>query len=157
LSSVKVLEDISPSLQDYLEAIFHLEKTNRVARAKDIAAEMNVKRGTVTGALKALSEHKLINYSPYNYITLTPKGRRLAGELVQRHDILKEFFIMFLQLDPEVADANACRVEHAIDPLAFERLVYFVEFMKNCPRAGDDWLQAFTRFCHDGSQPDNCE
>ena len=157
MSSVKVLEDISPSLQDYLEAIFHLEKTNRVARAKDIAEEINVKRGTVTGALKALSEHKLINYSPYNYITLTPKGRRLAGELVQRHDILKEFFIMFLQLAPEVADANACRVEHAIDPAVFERLLHLVEFMKNCPRAGDDWLKAFTRFCHDGSKPDNCE
>jgi DtxR family Mn-dependent transcriptional regulator len=154
LASVKVLEDISPSLQDYLETIFHLQEANRVARARDIAEEMKVKRGTVTGALKALSEHKLIHYTPYNYITLTSKGRKLARELVYRHETLKEFFIRVLRLDPEDADANACRIEHAIDPLAFERLVHFVEFMKNCPRAGDDWLAAFARFCHDASDSD---
>jgi DtxR family Mn-dependent transcriptional regulator len=154
LASVTALEDISPSLQDYLETIFHLEEANRVARAKDISEEMNVKRGTVTGALKALSEHELINYTPYNYITLTSKGRKLARELVLRHETLKEFFIRVLRLDPAVADANACRIEHAIDPLAFGRLVHFVEFMKNCPRAGDDWLAAFARFCNDESDSD---
>lgn len=157
MGSIKVLEDLSSSLQDYLEAIFHLEKANRVARAKDIADEMNVQRGTVTGALKALSEHKLINYTPYNYITLTPKGRRLAKEVVCRHETLKEFFIMALRMDPEDADANACRVEHAIDPIAFERLVSFLEFLKSCPRAGDDWLESFARFCHEEVRSEDCE
>jgi len=58
------LEGLSASLEDYLEVIFHLEKSNRVARAKDIADQMNVQRASVTGALKALAGKGLINYSP---------------------------------------------------------------------------------------------
>jgi len=49
---------LSASLEDYLEVIFHLEKENRVARAKDIAEQMNVQRASVTGALKALGGHR---------------------------------------------------------------------------------------------------
>ena len=64
-------EGLSASLEDYLEVIFHLEQSNRVARAKDIADQMNVQRASVTGALKALSGRGLINYSPYSFITLT--------------------------------------------------------------------------------------
>jgi DtxR family Mn-dependent transcriptional regulator len=158
MEPIKVLEDLSHSLQDYIEVIFHLENTHRVARAKDIAEKMSVKRGTVTGALKALSERDLINYTPYNYITLTATGRRLAKELVRRHETLREFFILVFQMDPEDADANACRMEHVIDPEAFERFVHFLEFLKNCPRAGDDWLEAFARFCTESdNQADDCE
>jgi Mn-dependent DtxR family transcriptional regulator len=53
---------LSESLEDYLETILDLEKTNKVARVKDIAEKMGVLRGSVTGALKNLAEKKLINY-----------------------------------------------------------------------------------------------
>jgi len=151
------LEGLSASLEDYLEVIFHLEKSNRVARAKDIADQMNVQRASVTGALKALAAKGLINYSPYSYITLTPAGRSIAQDVIRRHDILKEFFIIALQLSPEDADANACRIEHAINPIAVDRLVSLVEFMKMCPRTGVDWFDAFARYCRKGSRSSDCE
>ncbi len=151
------MEGLSASLEDYLEVIYHLEKANRVARAKDIAEQMNVQRASVTGALKTLASRGLINYSPYKYITLTSEGRDAALEVIRRHDILKEFFITALRLNPERADANACRIEHAIGPLAIERLVQFLEFIKTCPRAGTDWLQAFSNFCQTEGNPTDCE
>ncbi len=43
--------------------------------------------------------------------------------------------------------ATACRMEHAIDPKTVERLVCFIEYIHTCPRAGDEWLKSFTRFC----------
>lgn len=152
-----VAEGLSASLEDYLEVIFHLEQANRVARAKDIADQMHVQRASVTGALKALASKALINYSPYSYITLTPDGREVAREIIHRHNTLKDFFITALQLDPEQAEANAFRIEHAIDPLAIEKLVQFVEFIKNCPRAGSDWFDAFSRYCQRNAMPTNCE
>jgi DtxR family transcriptional regulator, Mn-dependent transcriptional regulator len=151
------IESLSPSLEDYLEVIFHLEQTHRVARAKDIADHMSVQRASVTGALKALSSRGLINYSPYSYITLTGTGRSIAQDVIHRHDTLKEFFMTALQLEPEQAEANACRIEHAIGPAAIDRLVDFLEFIKNCPRAGSDWLAAFASFCRHGIQPANCK
>lgn len=149
-------EALSASLEDYLEVIFHLEQSNRVARAKDIADQMNVQRASVTGALKALSGRGLINYSPYSYITLTVTGREIARDVIRRHRALKEFFMSMLQLSPEEAEANACRIEHAIDPQAIERLVRFLEFIKLCPRTGLDWFDAFARFCRKGTKTSDC-
>jgi len=152
-----IAEGLSASLEDYLEVIFHLERSNRVARAKDIADQMNVQRASVTGALKALAGRGLINYSPYSYITLTSTGRNIARDIIRRHEALKEFFITALQLDQEQAEANACRIEHAIDPVAIDRLLQFVQFIQICPRTGLDWFQAFTRYCQKGTKSSNCE
>jgi DtxR family Mn-dependent transcriptional regulator len=151
-----MIENLSSSMEDYLEVIFHLEQAHRVARAKDIADQMNVQRASVTGALRALAGRGLINYSPYSFVTLTSAGRDLARDIIRRHDTLKEFFIVALQLDPEQAEANACRIEHAIGPGAIERLVDFMEFIRDCPRAGSDWLAAFANFCRDGIRADHC-
>lgn len=148
---------LSASLEDYLEVIFHLEQSNRVARAKDIADQMNVQRASVTGALKALAGRGLINYSPYSFITLTPSGRDIARDVIRRHRVLKEFFMSTLQLGPEDAEANACRIEHAIDPSAIERLVRFLEFISICPRTGADWFDGFARFCKHGLPTSDCQ
>lgn len=152
-----VTDGLSASLEDYLEVIFHLERSNRVARAKDIADQMNVQRASVTGALKALAGRGLINYSPYSYITLTPIGRDIARDVIHRHEALKDFFITALHLGPEQAEANACRIEHAIDPEAIDRIVHFLKFLKLCPRVGEDWFEAFNRYCQQGIQSSNCE
>jgi DtxR family transcriptional regulator, Mn-dependent transcriptional regulator len=151
------VEGLSASLEDYLEVIFHLEESNRVARAKDIADQMNVQRASVTGALKALAGRGLINYSPYSYITLTSAGRKIARDIIHRHNTLREFFIIALQLTPEEAEANACRMEHSIDPSAVDRLVHFMEFIKTCPRTGNDWFSAFARYCRRGGHNSNCK
>jgi DtxR family Mn-dependent transcriptional regulator len=71
---------LSENLEDYLETILSLEKTNKVARVKDIAEKMGVLRGSVTGALKSLVEKGFINYEPYSYITLTKKGAAIARD-----------------------------------------------------------------------------
>lgn len=152
----EITEGLSASLEDYLEVIFHLEQSHRVARAKDIADQMNVQRASVTGALKSLAGRGLINYSPYSYITLTTTGRSIARDIIRRHETLKDFFTTALQLNPEEAEANACRIEHAIDPVAIDRLVSFLEFIKICPRTGIDWFEAFARFCQRGTQTSDC-
>ena len=89
------LELLSSNMEDYLEAIFHISQKKQAARAKDIADRLKVNKSSVTGALRSLSEKGLVNYAPYDIITLTTKGKRLAIEIVRRHDALKEFFINF--------------------------------------------------------------
>jgi len=138
---------LSESLEDYLEIILDLEKTKKVARTKDIAGKMGVKRGTVSGALKSLEEKGLINYKPYSFITLTQKGARIANEITRRHAVLKDFLFRVLQIDAEKSDAVACRMEHAMDKSSIDMLVRFIEFIDTCPRTGADWVQAFVDYC----------
>lgn len=139
--------DLSESMENYLEVILALEKETKVARAKDIAERLQVQRGSVTGALKSLSEKGLINYAPYSFITLTTEGKRIAREITHRHHVLKDFLLNVLQIDPKTAEDNACRMEHAIDKKTIDRLILFIEYIHVCPRAGEDWLKSFFNYC----------
>lgn len=143
--------ELSESLENYLEVILDLEQSQKVARAKDIADRLNVQRGSVTGALKNLAEKGYINYAPYSFITLTPKGMKVAKDITFRHSALKEFFLRVLQIDPETAEETACRMEHAVDKKTIDRLVCFIDYVFSCPRAGEAWIQSFVNYCDSGS------
>ncbi len=138
---------MSDSLEDYLEAIFHIEQAKQAARAKDIARRMNVKGSSVTGALQALARRKLINYSPYDLITLTEKGRKAAGDVVRRHTALRRFFIDVLDADPKEAESGACRMEHALPHGIMKRLIGFVEYLSSGRKeAGAELIEDFKNY-----------
>lgn len=122
---------LSESLEDYLETILRLETSNKVARVKDIAEHMGVLRGAVTQALRKLSQMELVNYEPYSFITLTPKGLSIAKEISEHHKIIKDFLTKVLKVSPEKAELNACRIEHAMDPDIVDRLVVFMETFRD--------------------------
>jgi DtxR family transcriptional regulator, Mn-dependent transcriptional regulator len=148
----KTEKRLSESLEDYLEIILDLEKSNKVARAKDIAEKMDVLRGSVTGVLKTLAQKGLINYEPYSFITLTKKGSAIAKEITRRHNVIKAFLQNVLLLDADRAEENACRMEHAMDKTATDRLVQFIDYVYQCPRTGDDWVHAFVNYYSKGEK-----
>lgn len=148
---------LSGSLEDYIEAIYHLEGENRVARAKDIGARLGVRGSSVTGALRSLAARKLVNYAPYEVITLTAEGEAIARDVVQRHEVLRDFFVRVLAVNEEDANDAACQIEHAISPVVFQRFVEFVEFLETCPRAGNKWIEGFGFHCGAARTKEGCE
>ncbi|MFH2092769.1 MAG: metal-dependent transcriptional regulator [Pseudomonadota bacterium] len=128
-------EQLSESLEDYLETILGLQTTKTVARSKDIAEKLDIKRGSVTGMLKKLAKNKLVNYEPYGYVTLTPEGRKIALEIERRHIFLKDFLFRILQVDEETADRTACQMEHAMDKQTFKKFRDFVKKIDTCPHS----------------------
>jgi DtxR family Mn-dependent transcriptional regulator len=148
---------LSASLEDYLEALYWEILDNGVARVKDIAVKLNVRKASVTGALRVLAEKRLVNYTPYEAITLTFLGKQLAKEVVYRHETIRDFFINVLSIDKETADKAACKLEHAIPKMVLERLADFADFVKKCPRAGNSWISGFGYFCDDSCRDDYCE
>jgi len=145
---------LTSSQEDYLEAILLLVRRGQVARVRDIAKLLNVGMPSVTAALKALSKRELVNYDPYQVITLTDRGQEVAEGVSRRHDLLNRFFVDVLGLDEATAEANACRMEHAVDSALVERLTKFVEFIHDCPRAGEDWVGEFAAYCSKGETGD---
>ena len=148
---------LSGSLEDYLEVIFHLVSEKQVARVKDIARRLGVRSSSVTGALRSLSSRGLINYTPYDVITLTPKGRVAAKDVVRRHEVLRDFFVKVLAIDFQEADEAACKMEHSLSRHIFERFIEFVEFVEVCPRGGSTWPERFEDYCHHGRDAEHCE
>ena len=149
-------EPLSSNMEDYLEAIFHISEQKQAARAKDIADRMQVNKSSVTGALRSLSDKGLVNYAPYDIITLTGSGKKLAVEIVRRHEALKDFFVKILLIDKTEAEQAACKVEHEISKNIVDRLISFVEFMEICPRGGKEWLKGFRRHCEKGDTSTRC-
>jgi len=147
---------LSASLEDYLEAIFQIVSGKQAVRAKDISARMGVSRPSVTGALHALSEKGLINYAPYDVITLTDEGRDIAEDVVRRHEVIHDFFVTILSVPEQQADEAACRMEHAVGEELLDRFIRFLEFVETCPRGGSDWVKGFGYYC-DGRDGDGCE
>ena len=148
---------LSANMEDYLEAIYHIVSEKQAARAKDIAVRMAVNSASVTGALRLLADKGLINYAPYDVITLTPSGTTLARDIVRRHEILKDFFTKVLDVEEDEAEENACKMEHAISPTVIDRLVRFVEFVQICPRGGEEWIGGFRQFCAKNDAFVECE
>ena len=138
---------LSASLEDYLEAIFNLAGENNITRSKDIAEQLGVSRASVTGALRALKDKNLVNYTPYNYISLTEPGKTAAAEIANRHEILKSFFTDILNVKPEIAQKAACKAEHALGPEIITKLLSFIEFVNHNSDNGHDLKDEFSRFC----------
>ncbi|OPY93044.1 MAG: Transcriptional regulator MntR [Syntrophaceae bacterium PtaU1.Bin231] len=148
---------LTASLEDYLETIFHIITEKQVARPKDIAGQLKVSYASVTGALRALADRGLINYSPYDVITLTGKGKSAAEEVVRRHEALRNFFVNVLAVDEKDADEAACKMEHVIPDIILERFIRFAEFVEVCPRGGSKWVAGFGYQCDHGMDRENCE
>jgi DtxR family transcriptional regulator, Mn-dependent transcriptional regulator len=148
---------LSASLEDYIEAIYHIVAKNKVARSKDIATRLNVSRASVTEALRTLSQKELIHYAPYEPITLTTIGKDTAKDVIFRHDALKRFFIEVLAIDTNTAEEGACKVEHAAPPEVIARMISFIDFLQACPRGGNDLLQGFADYCKRGKTRNNCD
>ena len=149
-------EVISSSLEDYLEAILLAVREKGAARAKDIAKRLGVTSPSVTGALHALSERDLVNYTPYEFVTLTSEGRKLAAGVVRRHTALKDFLVKVLAVEESKAESAACAMEHPLPRPILERLIRFVDFIESCPRGGNDWLEQFAQFCSDPTTRGDC-
>ncbi len=152
-----ISEPLSSSLEDYLEAIFHIEQEKHAARVKDISKHLHVTGASVNAALRTLCEKKLINYAPYELVTLTTKGKAIAEDIVQRHTTLREFFIKILGIEQSIADETACKLEHNIPAVVLDRLTQFIDFLKTCPRGGREWLEGFGRYCQHGDNHEQCE
>jgi DtxR family Mn-dependent transcriptional regulator len=119
--------NLTESLEDYLETIFELQIMNTVARSKDIAEKLVIKRGSVTGMLKKLAAQELINYEAYGFVTLTPKGEKIAKEITTRHNVFKHFLFKHVGLDENCADETACRMEHTMNRETFMKFKAFIK------------------------------
>lgn len=131
--------DLSASLEDYLEAILFTTEEKGAARPKDLADRLHVRAASVTGALQLLAQKKLVNYTPYDLVTLTAAGKRVAGKVARKHRALLRFFSNVLDIPREEAEDFACKMEHAIPDHVLERFVGFAEFVERCPNSGAVW------------------
>ena len=150
--------ELSSSLEDYLEAIYNVIIVKTAARATDIAKKLNVANSSVTNALQILVDRGLVNHAPYDIITLTPEGRKIAKRIAWKHEVFRDFFTSVLAIDSDTANECACSIEHIIPDEVVERFIQYLDFERKCKYGGKKWVDGIG-FIHNEipDETDPCE
>jgi len=126
--------EVSATVEEYLEAIYRLEEQDGSAKTSDLAKHMKVALGTITNTVESMEKQNLIFHEPYKGVKLTPKGRKMALDVVRRHRLSERLLTDVLQLDWSKAHDAACKLEHAIaDKDVLKPLEKALGNPKTCP------------------------
>jgi DtxR family transcriptional regulator, Mn-dependent transcriptional regulator len=129
-------QKITRSVEDYLEAMYSLEKDQGTIRVKDVAQTLGVKPPSVVEAVKKLSTMDMVSYERYGTIKLKDEGLKIAEIVSCRHQLLKDFLIL-LGVEEEIAEKDACSMEHVMGVSTLSKFKKFVEFIDIYPNAHD--------------------
>ncbi len=99
--------------EDYLKAIFILQKKNGTVHSIDLARRLKVSKASVSRAVKFLREGGMLTMDMDKCLTLTQAGSEIAAQLYEKYDILATWLLR-MGVDPETAETDACRIEHVI-------------------------------------------
>lgn len=105
----------------YLETILLLKKKNASVRSIDIATELDYSRPSVSRAVNLLQNNGYIVIERNGEIRFTEAGEKKAKDIYERHHIIMDVLIK-LGAEKEIAEDNACRIEHVISQELMEVL-----------------------------------
>lgn len=117
---------INEATENYLEAILILEEKDTQVRMSDVAKMLKVSKPSVNKALGVLKDAGYILHQKYGTILLTEAGREYAQKVYNRHKLFKRFFIEILEIEEEIAEEEACHMEHCISDSTMEKLNAFL-------------------------------
>ena len=112
---------VEESKENYLEAIYVLSRELGFVGSGDVANYFEFSKPSVSVAMANLRQALLITVDDAGGIHLTDAGRALAEQVYERHTLLTRF-LTGLGVDAETAQQDACRIEHVISQISFEKL-----------------------------------
>src|SRR5215211_5645318 len=122
MHATAVQETLTRSVEDYLKAIYRLSPEGRFASTSGIAHLLELSAPSVSGMVKRLSEHGLLEHVPYKGVQLTPEGRRAALRMLRRHRLIEAYLVAFLGYTWDTVHDEAERLEHAVSDTLVERM-----------------------------------
>jgi len=135
-----MLTNADKTTQEYIEIIHNLQKKNKVARVKDIAKQRGVSRSSVSIVLNLLKKRNLVVHEQYGLVELTAEGKRLGKILARRHETIFSFLTQILGVPAQIAEQDACKLEHHISPETMDHLINFLAFCKEHSDGGCEWV-----------------
>lgn len=118
--------EIHQSAEDYLEAILMITERKGYVRSIDVANQLHVSKPSVSYATKRLRENGYITFNEDGMISLTDSGMEIADKIYTRHKVLTRFFTK-IGVNPDVAQQDACKIEHDISAESFQKFREFIE------------------------------
>src|ERR1700739_4969638 len=119
--------------ENYLKSIYHLASGNDAVTTTQLAAFLKTKASSVTDMLKKLADKELINYTPYQGVTLTPAGEKIAVNIIRKHRLWEYFLVEKLDFKWDQVHEMAEEMEHISSTELIDRLRNFMGYPKYDP------------------------
>src|ERR1700744_162566 len=130
--------------ENYLKSIYHLSQNAVSVSTNQLAALINTKASSVTDMLKKLADKALINYTPYQGVSLTPAGEKIAINIIRKHRLWEYFLVEKLNFKWDEVHEMAEELEHISSNELTDRLDKFMGYPKFDPH-GDPIPDCFGR------------
>ncbi|MBQ1272558.1 MAG: metal-dependent transcriptional regulator [Clostridia bacterium] len=105
----------------YLETILQLSRKQSRVRSIDVVETIGYSKPSVSRAVGLLKQGGYLNVLEDGSLILTDAGKEVAERTFERHKVLTAFFLA-LGVDPEIADSDACKIEHDISDATFDAI-----------------------------------
>jgi DtxR family Mn-dependent transcriptional regulator len=125
--------EVSREAEEYLEAIYRLQRRRGVAKTTELASELNVVPGSVTNTIQNLKKYGLVKHEPYKGVKLTARGERIALKILRRHRLAERLLTDILDAEWNSVHEDACRLEHALTKEVTTLLEKKLGYPKSCP------------------------
>ncbi len=113
---------IQESGENYLETILMLEGRNGRVRSVDVANELGFTKPSISRAMGILKKAGLVDFDGEGFLVLTDSGRAKAAEVYERHRLLARYLAQVLGVPQDIAEQDACRIEHVISKETFDAI-----------------------------------
>jgi len=123
----------SERVQEYLEAIYKIQKTEMPVSTSALAKDLKVSLPAVTDMLRKLENKGLIEYKANKGASLTSQGNKAAVSTIRRHRLWERFLTDILGLKWDKVHGEACRLEHVTSPETEKRLASLLGDTDTCP------------------------
>jgi DtxR family Mn-dependent transcriptional regulator len=120
--ATKSLPELTGPVEDYLKAIYELERTGEAAETNAIARLLGIAPASVSGMVRRLAEQGLITHERYRGARLTTSGRRAALRTIRRHRVIEAYLTSALGYSWDRVHDEAERLEHAASDELIDRM-----------------------------------
>jgi len=124
---------IEQATEDYLKSIYQIETRGEKVSTNLLATHLGITAASVSGMLKKLAKRKLVTHTPYQGVTLTSDGKRIAIGVLRQHRLLELFLSKTLGIPWDRVHQEAEQLEHVISPELESRIDAFLGYPKFDP------------------------
>lgn len=134
--------EVSHSMAHYLVTLRDLHAARGYARVSDVAKELGVAKGTVSVQMRHLKEKGFVSEDENRHLQLTDVGDHAARQVCYNRASLIQFLSKVLDVDPEQAEVDACKMEHLLSARTGHQIHALVQFLLSNDRSAKSFLQS---------------
>lgn len=117
----------------YLMAIQKIHEEQGYARLSDVAKRLKISKGSLSTSLKPLMKKKLILEDENKHLSLSKTGEHFAQNIRNTYSVINHLFSKILNVDAEIAEVDACKIEHLLSEESTSELLKMVKALDHNP------------------------